>query len=247
MNIASILTLTILPIVILFIIFKYCYKRCPSDKILIIYGSQNNEDGLEVLFGGAKFVYPFFQDYAFIDLEPYHLEFNRNVDSKEEKDIKLKMNIYYGVSTKRDLAINAGKRLLGLSNKTIKNLSEDIIKTEIQNVFRTKDIVEIIENIRSKDLNDEIYKRINDNLNKIGLEIITINMISINHTSINNFEEQLRQIENDYLEKSNISKLPYSERLNTNLSEINNALNQNISKRNELLTQKLKLLVQIRQ
>ena len=52
------------------------YKRCPSDKILVIYGKtgKNKSGGVSsarCIHGGAAFIWPVFQSYAFLDLQPY--------------------------------------------------------------------------------------------------------------------------------------------------------------------------------
>ena len=51
------------------------YKRCPSDKILVIYGKTGkNKSGsissARCIHGGASFIWPVFQSYAFLDLKP---------------------------------------------------------------------------------------------------------------------------------------------------------------------------------
>ena len=46
------------------------YKRCPSDKILVVYGKTGKERAAKCMNGGATFVIPVLQDYAFMDLQP---------------------------------------------------------------------------------------------------------------------------------------------------------------------------------
>jgi hypothetical protein len=51
------------------------YKRCPSDKLLVIYGKTGKKEGGEactarVTHGGGQFVWPIIQDYDFLDLKP---------------------------------------------------------------------------------------------------------------------------------------------------------------------------------
>ena len=43
------------------------YKRCPSDKILVIYGRTGGTSA-KCIHGGGAFVWPVIQDYAFLDL-----------------------------------------------------------------------------------------------------------------------------------------------------------------------------------
>ena len=57
------------------------YKRCPSDKLLVIYGKTGKKDTGEactakVTHGGGQFVWPIIQDYQFLDLKPIAIDVN---------------------------------------------------------------------------------------------------------------------------------------------------------------------------
>src|SRR5437764_11561562 len=58
-----------------FIIFVLatCYKRCPSNKILAVYGKITGEKSVKCYHGGGAFIWPLIQDYAFLDLTPMTL------------------------------------------------------------------------------------------------------------------------------------------------------------------------------
>jgi flotillin len=49
------------------------YRRCPSDKILVIFG-KTGEGSAHCVHGGAAFVWPLFQDYSYLDLIPISIE-----------------------------------------------------------------------------------------------------------------------------------------------------------------------------
>ena len=51
------------------------YRKCPSDKILVIYGKVGNaKDGSQrsakCIHGGAAFIWPVVQAYEYLDLTP---------------------------------------------------------------------------------------------------------------------------------------------------------------------------------
>ena len=47
------------------------YKRCPSNRVLVIYGRAGRKDqAAKTIHGGAAFVIPLVQDYAYLSLEP---------------------------------------------------------------------------------------------------------------------------------------------------------------------------------
>ena len=43
------------------------YKRCPSNKVLVIFG-KTGRGVARTIHGGAAFVWPLVQDYAYLDL-----------------------------------------------------------------------------------------------------------------------------------------------------------------------------------
>ena len=60
------------------------YKRCPSDKILVIYGKTGRSASAKCIHGGAAFIWPVVQDYAYLDLKPISIECNlQNALSKQ--------------------------------------------------------------------------------------------------------------------------------------------------------------------
>ena len=47
------------------------YKRCPSDRVLVIYGRVGGQgQSARCLHGGGALVWPVIQGYAFLDLTP---------------------------------------------------------------------------------------------------------------------------------------------------------------------------------
>ena len=58
-------------VLLLFLTFISRYKRCPSNKILVIYGKTGGGTAAKCVHGGAAFVLPLLQDYEYLDLEPF--------------------------------------------------------------------------------------------------------------------------------------------------------------------------------
>src|SRR3569623_1158450 len=51
------------------------YKRCPSNRVLVIYGGRLGKSGAaKTIHGGSAFVMPLIQDYAYLSLEPIQIE-----------------------------------------------------------------------------------------------------------------------------------------------------------------------------
>ena len=50
------------------------YKRCPSNRILVIYGKVRQGESARCLHGGGAFVWPLIQDYDYLYLDPMQIE-----------------------------------------------------------------------------------------------------------------------------------------------------------------------------
>ncbi|WBW97538.1 flotillin family protein [Oceanirhabdus sp. W0125-5] len=178
--IAAILFITV-------IAFLSRYKRCPSDKILVIYGKtgKNSEGGTRTakcIHGGAAFVMPIIQSYQFLDLTPMSIEVNlKNALSKQHIRVDVPSRFTVGISVEEGIMTNAAERLLGLSIANIQDLAKDIIFGQLRLVIATMDIEEINSD------RDKFLTNITDNvgaeLKKIGLKLINVNITDINDES----------------------------------------------------------------
>ena len=52
------------------------YKKCPSDRIMVIYGKTKERRAARCIHGGAAFIMPVIQDYGFMSLRPMQIEVN---------------------------------------------------------------------------------------------------------------------------------------------------------------------------
>ena len=163
------------------------YKRCPSDKILVIYGKtgKNKEGGISsarCIHGGASFIWPVFQSYAFLDLTPISIECNlTNALSKQNIRVDVPCRFTVGISTEPDNMTNAAERLLGLTTDDIRNIATDILFGQLRLVIATMDIEEINAD-RDKFLAN-VSTNVEAELRKIGLKLINVNVTDIRDES----------------------------------------------------------------
>lgn len=162
-------------------------KKCPSDKILVIYGKVgNNVDGssksASCIHGGAKFIYPFIQAYQFLDLTPMSIQVDlTNALSRQNIRIDVPSRFTVGISTEIGVMQNAAERLLGLKMGEIQELAKDIIFGQLRLVIATMDIEEINTD-RDKFL-EAVSGNVETELKKIGLRLINVNVTDINDES----------------------------------------------------------------
>ena len=185
--IAIIVVVVVLLIASIAILFFARYKKCPSDKVMVIYGKIAKEkDGTQkssrCIHGGAAFIVPMIQSYAFLDLTPISLSVDlKNALSRQNIRIDVPSRFTVGISTEPAVMQNAAERLLGLKLNEIQELAKDIIFGQLRLVIATMNIEEINTD-RDKFL-DAISRNVEGELKKIGLRLINVNMTDISDES----------------------------------------------------------------
>ncbi len=170
--------IAILFIFILFITLVKRYKRCPSDRILVVYGKVGGGQSAKCIHGGAAFIFPVIQDYQFLDLTPISIEVNlMNALSKQNIRVNVPSRFTIGISTEPGVMQNAAERLLGLGQNEIQELAQEIIFGQLRLVVASMDIEEINSD-RDKFLTN-ISKSVESELKKVGLKLINVNITDI--------------------------------------------------------------------
>jgi len=181
-----VIAVAILFIFILVISLFRRYKRCPSDRILVVYGKVGSDSGTgrssKCIHGGAAFIWPIIQDYAFLDLTPISIEVDlQSALSKQNIRVDVPSRFTVGISTEPGIMGNAAERLLGLGQQQIYDLAKDIIFGQLRLVVATMDIEEINSN-RDKFLSN-VTANVEAELQKIGLKLINVNVTDIKDES----------------------------------------------------------------
>lgn len=172
---------------ILFIGFLKRYRKCPSDKIMVIYGSVgSNANGetrtAKCIHGGAAFVWPVIQDYEYLDLTPFSMNIDlRGALSKQNIRVDVPASFTVGISTDPKVMPNAAERLLGLGLREIQNLANEIILGQLRLVIAQMDIEEL--NTKRDTFMDSVAQNVEGELKKIGLRLINANITDIRDES----------------------------------------------------------------
>ena len=176
--------LFVILVVVLFATFSFVirrYRRCPSDKILVVYGKTGGGSA-KCIHGGGKFVWPIIQDYAYLNLTPISIDANlTNALSRQNIRVDVPCRFTVGISTESDSMNNAAERLLGLTSNEIQELARDILFGQLRLVIATMSIEEINSD-RDKFL-ENISKNVEVELKKIGLRLINVNVTDIKDES----------------------------------------------------------------
>jgi flotillin len=158
------------------------YKRCPSNKVLVIYGNVGKGRSARCVHGGGAFILPVIQDWQFLNLNPIPIEIDlRGALSKQNIRINTPSTFTVAISTKPEIMLNAAERLLSLDESEIKTQALDIIIGQLRLVIATLTIEEI--NQDREQFLSLINKHVATELNKIGLELINVNIKDITDES----------------------------------------------------------------
>ena len=158
------------------------YRRCPSNKILVIYGKVGANKASMCLHGGGKFIIPLLQDYAYLRLEPLVIDIPlEGALSLNNIRVNVPSTFTVGISTDPVLMNNAAERLLHLDERKIRDQAQDIILGQLRLVIATMSIEDI--NKDREKFMSLINANVADEVNKIGLTLINVNILDITDES----------------------------------------------------------------
>ena len=184
MPFSSPIILVVVSVIFIFVIIAALlsrFKRCPSDKILVVYGRTGGSSA-KCIHGGGAFILPVIQDFAFLDLKPISIEANlTNALSKQNIRVDVPCRFTIAISTEPQHMNSAAERLLGLSPGQIQELAKDMLFGQLRLVIATMTIEEINSD-RDKFL-DNISNNVDTELRKIGLKLINVNVTDITDES----------------------------------------------------------------
>jgi flotillin len=158
------------------------YKRCPSNRVLVVYGKTGGGNAARCIHGGAAFVMPLIQDFAYLNLEPIQIETPlKGALSIENIRVNVPSVFTVAIGTEPEVMQNAAIRLLGLETEAIKQQAGDIIFGQLRQVIASMRI-EDINRDRDKFL-QSIQSSLEPELRKIGLVLINVNITDITDDS----------------------------------------------------------------
>jgi len=157
------------------------YKRCPSNKILVIYG-KTGSGAAKCIHGGATFVWPLVQAYDYLDLEPFVIPIDlTNALSQENIRVTVPTSVTAAVSNQQGIVQNAAFRLLGLTTQQIQTQAQDIIIGQMRAVIATMKIEDI--NRDRQAFMGKVNEAVAVELEKIGLALINVNIRDLDDES----------------------------------------------------------------
>ena len=172
---------------ILFVFFTLsflanCYRRCPSNKVLVVFGKLAGNQSAKCYHGGGTFVWPLIQDFRYLDLTPMAIHVPlKSALSQQNIRINVPSTFTVALDTTPEAMNNAAIRLLSLSPKDIELMATEIIVGQLRLTVASLRIEEINQD-RERFLL-EIRKHIEPELRKIGLMLLNVNITDITDES----------------------------------------------------------------
>ena len=158
------------------------YKRCPSDKILVIYGKVEKGRSSRCMHGGGTLVWPLIQDHAYMSLTPMTISIPlQSALSMQNIRIDVPSTFTVGISTRPEIMTNAAERLLGLDGMAIEEMAKEIIFGQLRLTVASLTIEQINQDRES--FLESVRTNVEPELNKVGLYLINVNITDITDES----------------------------------------------------------------
>ncbi len=158
------------------------YRRCPSNKVLVVYGRVGFNRTVQCCHGGGTFVWPLIQGYAFLDLTPRTIHIPlRGALSHQNIRVNVPSTFTVAIGLTSEIMNNAAVRLLELGHKEIESMATEIIIGQLRLTVASLRIEEI--NQDREMFLASIKKNIEPELHKIGLTLLNVNITDITDES----------------------------------------------------------------
>jgi flotillin len=158
------------------------YKRCPSNRVLVIFGKAGRGEAVKCVHGGATFVWPLIQDFAYLSLSPIQIEIPlRGALSIENIRVNVPSVFTVAIGTTPEVMSNAAIRLLGLNIAQVEKQAQEIIFGQLRQVIASMRIEDIN---RDRDtFLSHVLNSLEPELKKVGLVLINVNITDITDES----------------------------------------------------------------
>jgi hypothetical protein len=158
------------------------YKRCPSNRILVIFGRVGHGRSSKCLMGGGAFVMPLVQDCAYLSLEPIAIDIPLEAaPTRDGVRVNVPSTFTVAISTDPVLMNNAVERLLNLPVEMIREQAQGIILGQLGLVTAELTIDEIV-NGRQKFM-DLINENVGAEIAKLGLWLVNVSVREVTDES----------------------------------------------------------------
>ena len=153
------------------------YKRCPPNKVMVIFG-KTGHGAARCIHGGAAFVYPVIQELAYLDLDPISAEIGAvKAVSRDNVPLSILVDGAVAISPEPGIVEKAASQLLGLRKEQIRQRAESIIVGQLRMIVADMTTDEIRSSLRV--LADGVRSLAAPELKQIGLRIVSLSVSAL--------------------------------------------------------------------
>jgi flotillin len=153
------------------------FKKCPSDKLLVVWGKLGKNKSAKVYPGGGVFVWPVIQDWGTMEMRPLKIFSHVKGPDKGMVTTHVDIALTTGISTDPEVQLNAVNRFLSAKPNEIEEQIKTILDGAIRDIVASMPIEDLNSN-RDK-FKEEVFSSLADKLTKVGYGIIDINIQQI--------------------------------------------------------------------
>ncbi len=151
-------------------IYMSLVKHCSEYEILVISNKNDKLKPLKIIPPkGSAFVNPLVNEYAYIQLQDI-MKFTIHDEIFPENDCDEAFECSVGICSGEEYYGILAENFAGLDKKDIAEIAENIIKKELTEISKEIELSDYLEQKNS----EQYFNRINEKLNKVGLELLEI-------------------------------------------------------------------------
>ncbi|MBK8206615.1 MAG: flotillin family protein [Planctomycetes bacterium] len=160
----------VLALVLPTVLLAKSYRRCPPNRMLVVYG-QGVPNGSKCIRGGGVLVWPIIQDCAELSLEPIKVPIVVERISTHGNDaVEVNAVVTVAIGQGERMSANAAERLIGLDERAIETMVRDILVGNLRRTVAMRELAEV--KGESEKLSAQATEDAAPEVGKVGLEIL---------------------------------------------------------------------------
>ena len=165
-------------VLFLALFFVSRYRRCPPDRLMVVYGKIEGNQSSMVLHGGGVIVWPVIQDCQFLSLEPMDFTLREDpVINQENVPLRLDVHLVCAISTEPARSHNAAERLLGLSPEKIIEQAREIAMGQLRQAAAASTTHQMVQ--EGAAFEQKVQTAVQENLAMLGLDVVSLSIRKI--------------------------------------------------------------------
>ena len=182
-NAGGVVTLIAILVAVILILGQFVfimkrYKRCPPNRLLVVYGKVGHGPACKIVDGGGVFVLPVVQDYAYLSLTPLKCGIElSNALSMRNHGVAAEATVSFAISSDPELSMLAAERLLGLREEEIVEQAREIVAAQLRSAIASL-TTEDLEQDRSK-VDATINQCVSEGLKQVGLKTLSVDIRNV--------------------------------------------------------------------